>query len=141
VFVPAEADPASTVILARVVLTSEGRTVREVPLSLGRKIIGRTTDNDVQIDNRFVSRHHCQIITSPESCVIEDLNSTNGIFVKGRRVHRFGLNDGDLVTIGKHELTYFDERAQRSRASVDTSPGIPALALAPDPAAPGQGKS
>jgi type II secretory pathway predicted ATPase ExeA len=141
VFVPADGDPAGAVVLARVVLTSEGRTLREVPLSLGRKIIGRTTDNDLQIDNRFVSRHHCQIITSPESCVIEDLNSTNGIFVKGKRVHRFGLNDGDLVTIGKHELSYFDERSQRSRASVDTSPGVPALALAPEPAAPGQGKS
>ena len=38
--------------------------VEERPLRLGRLIIGRTPDNDVQIDSRFVSRHHCQIVTT-----------------------------------------------------------------------------
>jgi len=114
-------------VYGRVVLASEGRNLLEIALSHGRKIIGRTPDNDVQIDNRFVSRHHCQIITTPDSCVIEDLNSTNGIFVKGKRVRRFSLNDGDVVTIGKHELMYFDERGHRSRSISDTSPGVPEL--------------
>jgi len=48
-------------------------------LRIGRVIAGRTPDNDVQIDSRFISRHHCQVITTPHSCVVEDLNSTNGI--------------------------------------------------------------
>ena len=60
-------------------------------------IVGRTPDNDLQIDSRFVSRHHCQIITTADSCVIEDLNSTNGIYVKSKRVRRHYLNDGDVV--------------------------------------------
>jgi predicted component of type VI protein secretion system len=72
--------------LARVIVASEGRTVGELPLHLGRTVVGRTPDNDLQIDNRFVSRHHCQILTSPDGCVIEDLNSTNGIVVKAKRV-------------------------------------------------------
>jgi pSer/pThr/pTyr-binding forkhead associated (FHA) protein len=70
--------------------------------------------------------------------VIEDLNSTNGIFIKGKRVRRFTLNDGEMVTIGKHELCYFDDRSHRSRSTVDTSPGIPALALASEAGNPGQ---
>ncbi|HEY2037082.1 MAG TPA: FHA domain-containing protein, partial [Steroidobacteraceae bacterium] len=74
------------------------------------------------------SRHHCQITTSANSCVIEDLNSTNGIYVKSRRVRRHYLNDGDVVLIGKHELIYVDERLARTRGSLnDTVPGIPVL--------------
>jgi general secretion pathway protein A len=90
--------------------------------------VGRTPDNDVQIDSRFVSRHHCQVITTPHACVIEDLNSTNGIYVKSKRVRRHYLNDGDVVQLGKHELIYIDERLPRVRAPfVDTVPGMPGL--------------
>jgi pSer/pThr/pTyr-binding forkhead associated (FHA) protein len=94
-------------------------------LRVGRIIVGRIPDNDLQIDSRFVSRHHCQIVTTPHSCVIEDLNSTNGIYVKSKRVRRHYLNDGDVVVIGKHELIYVDERVARTRSSLtDTVPGV-----------------
>jgi len=97
--------------LARILVALEGQSVVERPLRPGRLIIGRTSDNDLQIDSKFVSRHHCQIVTTLDSCVIEDLNSTNGIFVKAKRMRKHNLNDGDVVLIGKHELMYIDERA------------------------------
>ncbi|MEO8314137.1 MAG: AAA family ATPase, partial [Pseudomonadota bacterium] len=100
--------------LAKLVVVAEGRTIGELPLRMGRTIIGRTPDNDLQIDSRFVSRHHCQIITKTDGCVVEDLNSTNGIVVKAKRVRRHSLNDGDVITIGKHDLLYLDERAGRT---------------------------
>jgi general secretion pathway protein A len=101
--------------VGRVIVVTEGRTTQELPLSVGRVIIGRTSDNDIQVDSRFVSRHHCQIITGADGSVIEDLNSTNGIFVQGKRVRRYNLNDGDIVVIGKHEIMYVDERLARAR--------------------------
>jgi type II secretory pathway predicted ATPase ExeA len=114
--------------LARLLVATDGRTVQEIPLRTGRVIIGRTADNDLHIDSRFISRHHCQVITTPHSCVIEDLNSTNGIFVKSNRVRRHYLNDGDVVLVGKHELIYVDERAPRTRATLsDTIPGLRTL--------------
>lgn len=114
--------------LGRLLVATDGRTVQEISLTQGRVIVGRTADNDLQIDSRFISRHHCQITTSANSCVIEDLNSTNGIYVKSRRVRRHYLNDGDVVLIGKHELIYVDERLARTRGSLnDTVPGIPVL--------------
>lgn len=114
--------------LARLLVATDGRTVQEIPLRTGRVIVGRTPDNDLHIDSRFISRHHCQIITTPHSCVIEDLNSTNGIFVKSNRVRRHYLNDGDVVLVGKHELIYVDERAARARNPLsDTMPGLQAL--------------
>jgi type II secretory pathway predicted ATPase ExeA len=121
------ADPALPP-LGKLLVATDGRTVQEIPLTQGRIIVGRTADNDLQIDSRFVSRHHCQITTSANSCVVEDLNSTNGIYVKSRRVRRHYLNDGDVVLVGKHELIYVDERLARTRGNLnDTVPGIPVL--------------
>jgi general secretion pathway protein A len=111
------AEPGSTV--GRILLASEGKTVMERELRPGRLVIGRTPDNDLQIDSKFISRHHCQIVTQADSCVIEDLNSTNGIYVQSKRVRRHNLNDGDVVQVGQHEVMYIDERMPRVRSSVD----------------------
>ncbi len=114
--------------VGRILVATDGRTVQELPLTVGRIIIGRTPDNDLQVDSRFISRHHCQIVTTANSCVIEDLNSTNGIYVKSKRVRRHYLNDGDVVVLGKHELIYVDERLAKSRSTLtDTVPGLHAL--------------
>jgi general secretion pathway protein A len=91
----------------------------ERELRPGRLVIGRTPDNDLQIDSKFISRHHCQLVTQPDSCLIEDLNSTNGIFVQSKRVRRHNLNDGDVVQVGQHEIMYIDERSPRVRNTLD----------------------
>ncbi len=106
--------------VGRILLASEGKTVIERELKPGRLVIGRTPDNDLQIDSKFISRHHCQIVTQPDSCLIEDLNSTNGIYVQSKRVRRHNLNDGDVVQVGQHEIMYIDERALRARSPVET---------------------
>jgi pSer/pThr/pTyr-binding forkhead associated (FHA) protein len=124
--------------LAKLVVVAEGRTIGELPLRMGRTIIGRTADNDLQIDSRFVSRHHCQIVTKTEGCVVEDLNSTNGIVVKAKRVRRHSLNDGDVITIGKHDLLYVDER---SAVRTGTTSGRPALPSGSDDEDPEHGKT
>jgi general secretion pathway protein A len=109
----------SSPVVGRILLASEGKTVVERELKPGRLVIGRTPDNDLQIDSKFISRHHCQIVTQQDSCLIEDLNSTNGIFVQSRRVRRHNLNDGDVVQVGQHEIMYIDERSPRVRSSMD----------------------
>jgi general secretion pathway protein A len=117
---PSHTDPGGHVV-GRILLASEGKTVGERELKPGRLVIGRTPDNDLQIDSKFISRHHCQIVTQTDSCLIEDLNSTNGIFVQSKRVRRHNLNDGDVVQVGQHEIMYIDERSPRVRHSSDTS--------------------
>jgi type II secretory pathway predicted ATPase ExeA len=112
----AAAGAATIPSLAKLVLSNGGKVVREIPLPAGRFLIGRTTANDLQIDSRFISRHHCQIITNHKSSVLEDLNSTNGILIRGNRVRHHNLNDGDVISLGEHELQYIDERAH-SRAA------------------------
>ena len=108
-------------IVGRILLACDGKTVVERELKPGRLVIGRTPDNDLQIDSKFISRHHCQIVTQIDSCVIEDLNSTNGIYVQSKRVRRYNLNDGDVVQVGQHEIMYIDERTPRLRGSGETA--------------------
>ena len=102
--------------LARIILTQDGHKVDERELQPGRMIIGRTADNDLQIDSKFISRHHCQIVTTPDRSTLEDLNSTNGVYVKSKRVRRHHLNDGDIVVLGRHEIMYLDDRPGKSRS-------------------------
>jgi general secretion pathway protein A len=118
----AESAPESGQTVGRILLASGGTTVVERELKPGRLVIGRTPDNDLQIDSKFISRHHCQIVTQLDACVIEDLNSTNGIFVKSKRVRRHNLNDGDVVGVGQHEIMYIDERSPRNRHSETAEP-------------------
>ena len=92
--------------VARVVLSLKGQRISESLLVPGRFVIGRTSDNDLQIDSKFVSRHHAQLVTSEEGTVLEDLNSTNGVYLNARRVRRHRLAEGDVVRIGMHELSY-----------------------------------
>ena len=55
-------------------------------------------------------RHHAQLVSDESGCVIEDLNSTNGVFVGEKQVKKYRLNDGDAISLGVHELIYHDLR-------------------------------
>ena len=112
--------------LAKVVLSTEGKSIGELHLVPGRKVIGRTPDNDLQIDSRFISRHHCQLVTGSDGVtVIEDLNSTNGITIRDKRVRRHTLRDGDVIGVGQHEILYVNEASAAHLA--DTHDDLPVI--------------
>jgi type II secretory pathway predicted ATPase ExeA len=90
----------------RIVVSLDGKVLLERPVKVGRCVIGRTPDNDIQIDSTYISRHHAQVVATTEGCMIEDLNSTNGMFVGGQRVHSHRFADGDVVRMGLHEIRY-----------------------------------
>jgi FHA domain len=71
-----------------------------------RTRIGRASGCELQIDSSSVSRHHALVVVGPREAIIEDLNSTNGVLVNGRKVSRQVLNDGDAVTIGEIQFRY-----------------------------------
>ncbi|MGH8136449.1 MAG: AAA family ATPase [Steroidobacteraceae bacterium] len=119
VVAPASQRSGPDEVLARIIVAHSGERVEERPLRQGRLIVGRTAENDLQIESKFISRHHCQIITTAEGSMLEDLNSTNGVYVKSKRVRRHHLNDGDVVVLGKHEIMYLDERSARQKVQQD----------------------
>jgi chromosome segregation ATPase len=92
-------------IALRVLIRQEGGSDVVYPLSR-RTSIGRTPDNDIQVDTTFISRHHAVLLSNSDHCIVEDLNSTNGVLVNGRRVGRQILHDGDMVTVGRTEFKY-----------------------------------
>jgi type II secretory pathway predicted ATPase ExeA len=92
--------------VGRIVLSLKGVKIDEAALLPGRFVIGRTPDNDMQVESKFVSRHHAQLITTPGGTVVEDLNSTNGVYLNGKRVRRHRLVAGDVIKLGVHEITY-----------------------------------
>ena len=73
--------------------------------------IGRKEDNDIRIENLAVSGHHAKLLTIFEDSFLEDLNSTNGTYVNGQPIAKHPLRNGDVITIGKHELRYINEAA------------------------------
>lgn len=89
----------------RLLVRTEGDT-GIVQLLRRTTTIGRTPDNDLCIDEEFISRHHAVVLVSATGTVLEDLNSTNGVFVNGSRISRRQLSEGDLVTIGKTGFRY-----------------------------------
>ncbi len=116
-------------VVGRIVVMTDQGEVAEVPLRPGRMVVGRTPDNDLQIDSRFVSRHHCQVVSTADLSVIEDLNSTNGIFISQKKIRRHVLIDGDIIELGTHRLRYVEERPASSGGGGDTLPGAQETAL------------
>lgn len=71
--------------------------------------IGRSDDNDIKIEDRFVSTHHIELARKNDRIVIRDLGSTNGTFRNGARVQReTPLEDGDRIGVGTTMFIFHD---------------------------------
>jgi predicted nucleic acid-binding Zn-ribbon protein len=90
---------------ARVLIRTDGNT-DFVHVLARRTRIGRGPDNEIVLDTKHVSRYHAVLLAGPVHTSVEDLNSTNGVFVNGKRVARQVLRDGDRVTIGRTQYRY-----------------------------------
>jgi phosphoserine phosphatase RsbU/P len=63
-------------------------------------IVGRLTYCDIVINQKNVSRQHSRLLCSGGEYFVEDLNSTNGTFLNGKRVQsRTLLKDRDLIRV------------------------------------------
>lgn len=62
--------------------------------------IGRDETNDITLDGLQISKRHARLIRSAGGIVIDDLGSTNGVYINGNRVSRQVLNPGDAALIG-----------------------------------------
>ncbi len=66
--------------------------------------IGRTEANDITLDGLQISGRHARLLRSGKDIVVDDLGSTNGVFVNGIRVSRQSISVSDKVQIGSFEL-------------------------------------
>ena len=98
--------------VTRVLIGSiDGQELR-FPLFKDRLTIGRTEQNDIQLNASYVSRRHAVIVTERDATRVIDWGSKNGVFVNAARVTEHFLQNGDTVTIGTADFRY-EERAKR----------------------------
>jgi len=88
--------------------------IDQIVLKQGDMNIGRRPGSEILLDNMAVSGNHASIFTIGEDSFVQDLNSTNGTFVNNKRISKHHLDDGDVITIGNHSLTYRNEKAAKS---------------------------
>lgn len=70
--------------------------------------IGRSSTNNISLDDRLLSRDHAMIrCSSSGACEIEDIGSSNGTSVNGEPISTaVTLNDGDVIQVGQHVMTF-----------------------------------
>jgi hypothetical protein len=78
------------------------------PLKLGINTIGRSPDNDVVLQDPYVSRRHCAIlIHTSDGCEVHDTASKNGTYVNGRRLSTpTRLTAGDEIRMCERQLIF-----------------------------------
>jgi len=102
--------PAKDAFLTKIEVHNKEGPVAEYFFEAGRVIVGRSPDNEIYIDSKFISRHHAQLVSSESGCIVEDLNSTNGILLDDVLIKKRQLQHGDVISIGVHKIIYHDLR-------------------------------
>ena len=103
--------------MARLILTHEGAVIREYRLEKERTTLGRKAHNDIVLDDPTVSGEHA-VFLKLQHVYVEDLGSTNGVLLNGKRVTKRQLNHADVVRIGRHELKFIDDAAKQFEQTV-----------------------
>ena len=103
--------------MAKLILSMDGLTLKEIPLNKERMMIGRKPHNDIQIDNLAISGEHAVVVTILNDCFLEDLGSTNGTMVNGQAVKKHFLQNNDVIELGKYRLKFVAEVAQAPAAA------------------------
>ncbi|MBI4497653.1 MAG: DUF3662 domain-containing protein [Chloroflexi bacterium] len=106
VMMPVGIEETVAVAPAALEVLGPGEMVRTVPLTGAACTLGRADDNTLVLPESAVSRHHAAIRRTGDGFVVEDMGSTNGVVLNGKRVQRAHLKDGDRLLIGTVELVF-----------------------------------
>lgn len=96
--------------MIKIRLLFAGTEQKVVELDKAEITIGRTPENDVQIDNIGVSKLHARILRRGDDFVLEDCNSTNGTLLNGKPVTSAAISTGDTAEILKYLLVFTLDR-------------------------------
>jgi pSer/pThr/pTyr-binding forkhead associated (FHA) protein len=85
----------------RLTLKKDGKTVKEFRFTSGPVYIGRHVHSQVFLPDREVSRQHVALFANREGqWVVEDLESANGTYLNGKKIHQAQLKSGDGLRVG-----------------------------------------
>ncbi len=102
------------------------------PLKVGINTVGRSPDNDVVVQDAFVSRRHCAILVHAGGlCEVHDTASKNGTYVNGSKLSGpHSLASGDEIRMCDQRLSFVvkgsppekDKNATHTLAEGDVPP-------------------
>lgn len=104
--------------------------MREYKLDKERTTVGRKPHNDIHLEDPTVSGDHA-VFLKLQHIYVEDLGSTNGVILNGKRITKRQLNHGDVVRIGRHEFKFVEDSAEQfdKTVMISTTPS----AVKPEP--------
>lgn len=94
-------------VVEKLVAEKKGKPELLMSLAFGGKTeltIGRSDNSDISLDGLGISNRHARLLQTGNGIVIEDLNSTNGVYLNGKRISRQTISAGDAVQIGSFEI-------------------------------------
>jgi len=86
------------------VISKDGKTLREFVFDDKKVLIGRSEFADIVIDDEFCSKFHALLMLYSDGLVLLDLNSVNGTTVNSVKVKSTLLLDNDVISLGHHRL-------------------------------------
>ena len=81
---------------------SEGKSIQ---LKEGNNTVGRSLENDLQLDDSSVSRSHAMVLVRDEEFTLVDLGSTGGTRIGEHRISGRQLGEGSTITVGQTRLS------------------------------------
>ena len=89
------------------------------PVLAGGISVGTSPDNDVQLEDVFVSHRHATITETASGCLLKDLDSSNGTWINQRRIKWQVLRDGDLIDFGPLRFEFIDKHLEIGNAQIE----------------------
>lgn len=96
------------------VLLNEDNTTTTLKISKERTTLGSKSENDLVAPMKGVSRHHAHIVQENGQFILEDLDSTNFVFVNSQQVDRHVLKDRTVFGLGDYAVILFLENFEES---------------------------
>ena len=91
---------------AQLIVKCEGHPDTVVKLDEAETLIGRAPSSNLQLPDDSISREHAVILFEDGAFTVEDLQSTNGIRVNGKKLRSAPLVHGDEIKIGQTTLVF-----------------------------------
>jgi pSer/pThr/pTyr-binding forkhead associated (FHA) protein len=90
--------------MASLLIKTDGFRNQVLELKLGSNRLGRSAQNDFQIEHPTVSARHCELVLSAEGVTVRDCGSSNGTFLDGKPIREGTIAAGQVLRLGEIEL-------------------------------------
>lgn len=109
--------------MAKLTLFFKGTPIHVYHVDSGSVHIGRDESNTIRIDSLAVAPAHAAIVISDGTTVITQLNDGYPVIVNNQTIKKCNLTNGDMISIGKHVITYSDDTTVLERSNSGTFDG------------------